>query len=189
MLCLIIVPAMLTALGVVREKEMGSIINLYASPASIGEFLVGKQLPYIGLAMISYLTLVILAVVLLKVPLKGSFIGLSLGALCFVFATTALGLLISAFLQSQVAASFASAIICLIPSVNFSGLLYPVSTLTGASEWIGLGFPASWFQLISLGAFTKGLGISSFWSMYVALCGFGLSYLVLARLAIRKQEN
>lgn len=189
MLCLIIVPAMLTALGVVREKEMGSIINLYASPASIGEFLVGKQLPYIGLAMISYLTLVILAVALLKVPLKGSFIGLSLGALCFVFATTALGLLISAFLQSQVAASFASAIICLIPSVNFSGLLYPVSTLTGASEWIGLGFPASWFQLISLGTFTKGLGISSFWSMYVALCGFGLSYLVLARLAIRKQEN
>ncbi|WP_374255752.1 ribosome-associated ATPase/putative transporter RbbA [Aquabacterium sp.] len=189
MLCLIIIPAMLTALGVVREKEMGSIINLYASPASIGEFLVGKQLPYIGLAMASYLTLVLLSVTLLQVPLKGSFIGLSLGALCFVFATTALGLLISAFLQSQVAASFASAIICLIPSVNFSGLLYPVSTLTGGAEWVGLGFPASWFQLISLGAFTKGLGVGSFLPMYAALIGFGLSYLVLARLAVRKQED
>ena len=188
MLCLIIIPTMLTALGVVREKEMGSIINLYASPASIGQFLVGKQLPYIGLAMVSYLTLVFLSIVVLQVPLKGSFLALSLGALLFVFACTALGLLLSAFLQSQVAASFASAIICLIPSVNFSGLLYPVSTLTGSALWVGKGFPASWFQTISLGTFTKGLGMGSFWPMYAALAGFGLGFLVLARMGVRKQE-
>jgi ribosome-dependent ATPase len=188
MLCLIIIPAMLTALGVVREKEMGSIINLYASPASVGQFLIGKQLPYVALAMASYLTLVFLSIVLLQVPLKGSFMALTLGALCFVFATTGLGLLISAFLQSQVAASFASAIICLIPSVNFSGLLYPVSTLTGSALWIGKGFPASWFQLISLGAFTKGLGFSSFLPMYAALIGFAVLYIGLARALVRKQE-
>ena len=189
MLCLIIIPTMLTALGVVREKEMGSILNLYASPATVGQFLLGKQMPYIALAMASYLTLVFLSVFLLQVPLKGSFLALSLGALCFVFATTALGLFLSAFLRSQVAASFASAIICLIPSVNFSGLLYPVSTLTGAAVWVGKGFPASWFQLISLGAFTKGLGMGSFWPMYAALLGFGLLYLGLARLLVRKQEG
>ncbi|MDO9237511.1 MAG: ribosome-associated ATPase/putative transporter RbbA [Aquabacterium sp.] len=188
MLCLIIIPAMLTALGVVREKEMGSIINLYASPASVGQFLLGKQLPYIALAMMSFLLLVFLCIVLLQVPLKGDFLSLALGALAFVFATTALGLLISAFLQSQVAASFASAIICLIPSVNFSGLLYPVSTLTGSALWVGKGFPASWFQLISLGAFTKGLGFYSFIPMYGALIGFGLLYLGLARVLVRKQE-
>ncbi|MDE2431344.1 MAG: ribosome-associated ATPase/putative transporter RbbA [Burkholderiales bacterium] len=189
MLALIIIPTMLTALGVVREKEMGSIINLYASPASVGQFLIGKQLPYIGLAMLSYLTLVFLSIVLLGVPLKGSFVALSIGALCFVFAGTGLGLLISAFLNSQVAATFATAIICLIPSVNFSGLLYPVSTLTGAALWVGKGFPSSWFQLISLGAFTKGLGLSSFGLMYAALTGFGLLYLVGARLLVRKQEG
>jgi ribosome-dependent ATPase len=188
MLCLIIIPAMLTALGVVREKEMGSILNLYASPASVGQFLVGKQLPYIGLAMLSYLSLVFLTIVLLQVPLKGNFFALSLGALCFVFATTALGLLISAFLKSQVAATFATAIVCLIPSINFSGLLYPVSTLTGAALWVGQGFPASWFQLISLGSFTKGLSFDSFGPMYAALLAFGLAYLALARLAVRKQE-
>jgi len=115
-------------------------------------------------------------------------VALSLGALLFVFATTALGLLISAFLQSQVAASFASAIICLIPSVNFSGLLYPVSTLSGSALWVGKGFPASWFQLISLGTFTKGLGVDSFGPMYGALLAFGLLYLGLARLLVRKQE-
>lgn len=189
MLCLIIIPAMLTALGVVREKEMGSILNLYASPATVGQFLLGKQMPYVALAMASYLTLVFLSVFLLQVPLKGSFLALSLGALCFVFATTALGLFLSAFLRSQVAASFASAIVCLIPSVNFSGLLYPVSTLAGAAVWVGKGFPASWFQLISLGAFTKGLGVGSFWPMYAALLGFGLLYLGLARLLVRKQED
>lgn len=189
MLCLIIIPAMLTALGIVREKEMGSIVNLYASPASVGQFLVGKQLPYIALAMFSFLTLVLLCVTVLQVPLKGSFVALSLGALLFVFATTALGLLISAFLQSQVAASFASAIICLIPSVNFSGLLYPVSTLSGSALWVGKGFPASWFQLISLGTFTKGLGVDSFGPMYAALLAFGLLYLGLARLLVRKQEG
>jgi ribosome-dependent ATPase len=188
MLCLIIIPAMLTALGVVREKEMGSILNLYASPASVGQFLVGKQLPYIGLAMLSYLSLVFLSIVLLQVPLKGNFFALSAGALCFVFATTALGLLISAFLKSQVAATFATAIVCLIPSINFSGLLYPVSTLTGAALWVGKGFPASWFQLISLGSFTKGLSFDSFGPMYAALLGFGVAYLTLARLTVRKQE-
>ncbi len=189
MLCLIIIPSMLTALGVVREKEMGSIVNLYASPATVAQFLIGKQLPYIALAMLSYLTLAGLSVTVLQVPLKGSFIALTLGALCFVFAGTALGLLVSAFLRSQVAATFATAILCMIPSVNFSGLLYPVSTLEGAARWVGLGFPSSWFQLISLGTFTKGLGLSSFGPMYAALLGFGALYLLAARLLVRKQEG
>nr|WP_234395001.1 ATP-binding cassette domain-containing protein [Acetobacter papayae] len=75
MLALILIPTMLTALGVVREKEIGSIMNLYASPASTGQYLLGKQLPYVGLAILSYLALVFLSVTLLGVPLKGSFIG------------------------------------------------------------------------------------------------------------------
>ncbi|ELA01450.1 ABC transporter ATP-binding protein, partial [Cupriavidus sp. HMR-1] len=188
MLALILIPTMLTALGVVREKEMGSITNLYASPASVGEYLVGKQLPYVGLAMLAYLTLVALTVTLLQVPLKGSFLALSLGALLFILAATSLGLLMSTFVRSQVAAIFGTAILCLIPSVNFSGLLYPVSTLTGSGYWVGLGFPSSWFQLISLGSFTKGLGADSFGAMYLALLGFALAYLAGARCLLRKQE-
>lgn len=188
MLALILIPTMLTALGVVREKEMGSITNLYASPASVGEYLVGKQLPYVGLAMLAYLVLVALTVTLLQVPLKGSFLALSLGALLFILAATGLGLLMSTFVRSQVAAIFGTAIVCLIPSVNFCGLLYPVSTLTGSGYWVGLGFPSSWFQLISLGTFTKGLGADGFSAMYLALGGFALVYLVGARCLLRKQE-
>ncbi|WP_395068137.1 ribosome-associated ATPase/putative transporter RbbA [Paraburkholderia silvatlantica] len=188
MLALILIPTMLTALGVVREKEMGSITNLYASPASVGEYLLGKQIPYAALAMLSYLLLVVLTVTVLRVPLKGSFVALSIGALLFVLAATGLGLLVSTFVRSQVAAIFGTAILCLIPSVNFSGLLYPVSTLTGTSYWAGVGFPSSWFQLVSLGSFTKGLGMASFGTMYVALLGFALAYLFGAWCLLPKQE-
>jgi ribosome-dependent ATPase len=188
MLTLMLIPTMLTALGVVREKETGSITNLYASPATVGEFLIGKQLPYVGLAMLGYLSLVLLTVLLLGVPLKGSFLALSLGALLFICAVTALGLLISAFVRSQVAAIFGTAILCLIPSVNFSGLLYPVSTLTGGSYWVGLGFPSSWFQLVSLGCFTKALSFGGFLSTYVFLAGFTALYLLGAWLLLGKQE-
>ncbi len=189
MLAMLVIPAMLTALGVVREKEIGSILNLYASPATVGEFLLGKQLPYIGIAMVSYVTLVLAAILILGVPLKGSFLGFTVGALLYVCAVTALGLLISAFVGSQVAAIFGTAIICMIPGTNFSGLLYPVSTMIGSAYWIGMFFPASWFQLISLGAFTKGLGIGSFLPMYAALAGFALFYLLAARLLVKKQEK
>ena len=184
MLSQIIIPAMLTALGVVREKELGSIVNLYASPATVTQFLLGKQLPYIALAMLSHGCLVATAIWVLQVPLQGSQLALALGALCYVFAGTALGLLVSAFFKSQVGATFATAILCLIPSINFSGLLYPVSTLTGGARWMGLGFPAAWFQTISLGAFTKGLGCSSFWWDDAVLLGFGLAYLTAARLLV-----
>jgi ribosome-dependent ATPase len=191
MLALILIPAMLTALGVVREKEMGSITNLYASPATVGEFLLGKQLPYIGLTMLSYLSLVFLMIVLFSVPLKGSFVALTLGALCYVFAVTALGLLLSAFVTTQVAALFLTAIVCIVPASNFAGLLMPISTLSPDGYWIGVGFPASWFQLISLGAFTKGLPMdwAYFGPKFAALLGFGVFYLFVARLIVGKQER
>lgn len=188
MLALILIPTMLTALGVVREKEIGSIVNLYASPASTRQYLIGKQLPYVAIAMFAYLSLVVLSVTLLGVPLKGSFLALTLGALLYNLAATGLGLLISTFVSSQVAAIFGTAILCLIPAVNFSGLLYPVSTLTGISYHVGRCFPASWFQLISLGCFTKGLGFPAFLTMYAALTGFAVLYLGLACILLRKQE-
>lgn len=188
MLTMILIPAMLTALGIVREKEIGSIINLYASPAGAGAFLIGKQVPYVALAMVSYGTLVALIVTVLGVPLKGSLSALTMGALLFVLASTGLGMMISTFVRTQVAAIFATALICLIPSVNFSGLLYPVSTLLDGSYWIGIIFPSSWFQIISLGTFTKGLGPASFGTAYLALALFALIVIMASRLMLGKQE-
>ncbi|MBQ6656121.1 MAG: ABC transporter permease, partial [Ottowia sp.] len=187
MLAMIMIPTMLTALGVVREKEIGSIINLYASPASVGQYLLGKQLPYAALASASFVTLVLAAITIVGVPLRGSALALLAGGVLFALTATALGLFVSAVVRSQVAAIAACALICLIPSANFAGLLYPISTLKGVSAAIGYGFPSSWFQLISLGAFTKGLGAASFVQPYLVLTGMALFCMTLARLLLRRQ--
>ena len=189
MMAMMLIPVMMTALGVVREKEIGSITNLYTSPASVTQFLVGKQLPYVALSMGSYLLLVWLAVVVLAVPVKGSFWAMSVGALALIFAATAFGLLISSFVRSQVAAIFGSSIAAMIPAMNFSGLLYPVSTLEGANYWLAWGFPSAWFQLISLGGFTKGLGWAAFAPIYPVLLLFTLAYVALASVLLKKQER
>ena len=189
MLSLMMIPAMLTALSVVREKEIGSIMNLYSSPASTFQYLFGKQLPYVLLSFLSYLILLGVVVFGLGVPLKGSFIALTAGVLCFVFASTGFGLLVSTFVRTQVAAIFAAAILAMIPALDFSGMIYPASTLSGVGKWIGIFSPTSWFQTVSLGVITKGLG----WRDVDTLCGtlllFFAAYWLAAGLLLKKQEK
>ena len=187
MLLLIIFPAMLTALGVVREKEMGSIANVYASPATVGEYLLGKQLPYVATGVLSYLSLLVFAGGVLGVVPKGSLLALSLAALVYVFAATAFGLLVSAFVSTQVAAIFGTAILTAMTAAHYSGFLIPASSLEGPGRIMGLSFPALWFQTISLGVFAKGLDTPAFVRELLVLAAFALGFLLLARLLIRKQ--
>lgn len=189
MMALMMVPAVMTALGVVREKEIGSIMNLYGSPASKLEFLIGKQLPYVTVSFVSFFVMVALAYFVLGVPIRGNLFAMALGALLMIFASTSFGLLVSCFMSSQVAAIFATAILGLIPSLNYSGLLFPVSNLTGAAAIVARAFPTSWYQLISIGAFTKGLSFSHFILPYLALMGFTTVYLTIASLFLKKQEK
>ena len=189
MLALVMIPAMMTALGVVREKEIGSIMNLYSSPASSLQYLLGKQLPYVLLTMAAYAVLMLVVVQVLKVPVKGSWAALTVGALCFVLSSTAFGLLVSTFVRSQVAAIFAAAILAMIPAMNFSGMIYPFSTLSGSGYWIGRGFPASWFQMVGLGVITKGLLWRDVYPIFGVLLAFFLGYLLLAALLLKKQES
>jgi ribosome-dependent ATPase len=188
MLMLILIPAMLTAVGVAREKETGSISNFRSTPVSSVEFLVGKQLPYIAIGFVSFLSLVVLALLVFGVPLKGSFATLAAGAALYVCASTAFGLLMSSFTGTQIAAFFATAIIAMIPSMNFSGLLVPVSSLTGSGRLLGLVFPSSWFHQISIGTFTKGLGFHELWLELLMLGAFGIIFIAAAAVALRKQE-
>lgn len=189
MLLLIMIPATMTAVGVVREKELGSIINLYATPTRGLEFLLGKQLPYLGLALLSYLLLLLMALWLFRVPLTGSPGALSLGAALFVFATTGLGLLMSTFMRTQIAAVFGTAIVSTIPTILFSGMLVPVSSLTGAARFMGYGFPSAWFNHVSVGTFTKGLQTGDLWLDYGVLGAFGLGFLLVGLALLRTQER
>ncbi len=189
MLIMMMIPCMMTALGVVREREMGTITNLYGSPASVTQYLLGKQLPYVILALFSYLTLVAITVYFLGVPIKGSFIGLLLGTLLYVLASTAFGLLISTFVKTQIAAIFITALTSVIPALIFSGLLFPMSTITGLGYLVGRAFPTSWYQSMSLGGFTKGLELSSFLPLYGVLALFFIGYMLLATQLLKKQEK
>lgn len=188
MILLIIIPSMLTALAVVREREIGSISNFSASPATVGEFLLGKQLPYVLIGFVSFLSLAALVGLLFGVTIKGSVPGLMLAALLYIFAGTGLGILVSTLVRSQVAALVASAIVTTVPAINFSGYLYPAATLEGAARYIGLGFPSLWFQNVSLGTFAKARAFSAFELDYLMLFAFGVLYLIAASFILRKQE-
>jgi ribosome-dependent ATPase len=188
-LLLVFIPALLTALCVVREKELGSITNLYVTPVTRFEFLVGKQLPYIALAMFSFFTMVALADLLFGVPVKGSLAALSLGALFFVTSTTALGLLVSTFTESQVAALAAASLVTMIPTVQFSGLTNPVSSLEGLAAVFGRIFPATYFISLCRGVFSKSLGFAE-QGFDLLVLGLGGPVLVAISIALlRKQER
>ena len=184
---LIFIPAILMALGIVREKELGSITNLYVTPVTRVEFLLGKQLPYIAFSMISYVSLVLLAVYVFDVAIKGSLLTLTFGALLFVTATTALGQVMSTFASTQIAALAATAILTILPTVQFSGLTEPVSSLSGAGALIGPVWPATWFLQISRGVFTKGLSLADMQGAFLALAAFVPVLTVMAVALLRKQ--
>lgn len=189
MLMLVLIPAIMAAVSVGREKETGSIANFQSTPVTKLEFLLGKQLPYIVVAMMSFAMLLLLSVFLFGVPVKGSFLLLIIGTLLYVSATTAFGLFISSFTKTQVAAVFATSIISIIPAVNFSGLLVPVASLSGGGRLIGLAFPSAWYQPISIGAFTKGLGFTDLWTNLVMLAVFIVIFIAGSALALNKQEK
>ena len=189
MLMLMLIPAIMSTIGVVREKETGSIANFYSTPITKFEFLFGKQLPYIAVAMISFVLLVILAVFLFDVPVKGSLWTLVLGTLLYVAASTGFGQLVSTFTRTQVSAVFATIVLAIIPAANFSGLLVPVSSLSGGGRLLGLSFPSAWYQPVSVGVFTKGLGFDDLWHNLIMLAGFFVVYLVAAELFLRKQAT
>ncbi|PZW46832.1 ribosome-dependent ATPase [Humitalea rosea] len=186
---LMLIPAMLTALSVVREKELGSIVNLYVTPVTRTEFLIGKQIPYILLAMVNFLLMVLVAVFVFGVPMKGSFLMLAVSALVYVTAATAMGLLISTFMRSQIAAIFGTTVLTIMPAVQFSGMLDPVSSLQGIGAAIGHVYPAAYFLVISRGVFSKALDFSDLWWSLLLM---SLAVPVLMGLSIallKKQEG
>lgn len=186
---LVLIPAIMATIGVVREVETGSIANFRSTPISKFEFLLGKLLPYVMVGMLAFILMVLMASVVFHVSVKGSFGALAFGALLYVFSTCGFGQLVSTFTKTQVAAVFATTVLALIPVVNFSGLLVPVSSLTGAGRAIGLAFPSGWFQPISIGTFTKGLGYSDLGFNAFVLVVFSVAYFIAAHTFLQKQEK
>ncbi|MBN1142761.1 MAG: ribosome-associated ATPase/putative transporter RbbA [Deltaproteobacteria bacterium] len=188
-LLLMLVPAVLAALSVVREKELGSIVNLYVTPVTRLEFLLGKQIPYLVLTTVSFLLLVLLAVTVFGIPLKGSFFALTLGAMIYLVSATAFGLVISTFMKSQIAALFGTAVLTILPARQFSGMIDPVSSLEGVGALIGAIYPTSHFLIISRGVFCKGLQMRDLYGSFIPLLIAAPVLLFLCVLLLKKQER
>lgn len=186
---LLLFPAILMAVSISREKEIGTITNFYVTPTKRLEFLLGKQLPYIVIGVLNFIILTLMVVFILQVPLKGSFLGLMLGAMCYVFAATGFGLLIASITKSQVASIFATAILCMLPTLQFSGIVQPTSTLEGVGHIIGTFWPATYYMHLSVAAFTKGLGFFDLANDIMILALFGPVFIVITAFFLKKQER
>ena len=186
---LMLFPAILMAVSVVREKEIGTIINFHVTPTSRLEFLVGKQLPYVLIGFVNFIAMTVLVVVVLQVPIKGAVIPLALGALLYVTSSTGFGLLMAAMTRTQVAAVFVTAIICMVPTTQFSGMMQPISTLEGSAQVIGSLWPTGYFVHLSIGSFTKGLGFNALSHDLLALLVYAPVFTLVAALLLRKQEG
>jgi ribosome-dependent ATPase len=186
---LLLIPAMLATLSVVREKDLGSIINFYVTPTTRLEFLLGKQLPYVVLGMLNFLMMTALAVTIMGVPLKGDFWVAAVGALLYVSCTTGIGLFVSTLTRTQVAALFATTVITLIPASNFCGLIDPVSSLEGFGRLTGEIYPTSYYMTISRGTFNKALGFAGLYESFLPLL-IAIPVLIgLSAAFLKKQEN
>lgn len=188
-LLLLMLPAMLAALSVVREKEMGSILNLYVTPVTRSEFLLGKQAPYVLLAMLNFFLMTLLAVTVFGVPVKGSLISLTGAAFLYALCATGIGLLASTFTRSQIAAIFLTLIGTMIPTIQFAGLLNPVNSMEGVGRVIGNVYPATHMLSISRGVFNKALAWHDLRGDYLALLLAVPVILGLSIVLLKKQER
>jgi len=188
-LLLMLIPAMLAALSVVREKELGSIVNLYVTPVTRLEFLLGKQIPYVVLALLNFLLLTALAICIFDVPLKGSFLTLAVAAMLYVICATAYGLVISTFIRTQIAAIFGTAVLSILPTIEFSGMIHPVSSLEGVGALIGKVYPTTHFMTICRGVFSKSLGFGNLYGSFIPLLLAIPLLTCLGAALLKKQER
>jgi len=186
---LLMIPAMLTSLSVVREKELGSIVNLYVTPVTRAEFLIGKQIPYVLLGMVNFVLLTLLVTGVFGVHLTGSLVFLTFAAFLFILSATAIGLVMSTFMRSQIAAIFATTIGTIVPAIQYAGLINPVSSLEGGGAVIGRIFPATYFLIISRGTFSKALGFAELWPTLLPIAASIVVLMTLCILLLKKQEG
>lgn len=186
-LLLLLIPAILSTLSVVREKDLGSIVNFYVTPVTRLEFLLGKQMPYLALGVVNALLLWLFALLVFRVPFTGSFAAFALAAVLYVGFSTAFGLLVSTFMSSQIAAIFGTTLMTIIPAVQFSGMIDPVSSLQGLGAWIGSVYPTTYFNIIARGTFSKGLMLDQLGSTLVPLLLAGPLLIFVAALLLKKQ--
>ncbi len=189
MLVMIFVPPLLTAVGVVRERETGSIYNIYASTVSRGEFLLGKLAPYVGIAVVNVVVLWLIATQHYGAPFKGNAWFFFLASVLFVMCTTGIGLLVSLLVRTQLAAIVVTVVATMIPALDYSGFLMPVDSLGAEGGLEARLLPAMYYTNIVVGSFLKGVGIEVLWPDLLALAAYTAALFCAGFLLFRKRPR
>jgi len=177
---------LMTALATVRERERGTFEFLIATPVKPAEVMVGKILPYLLVGHIQVGLVLALGRLLFDVPIHGSLLDLGVGALPFLGAMLAMGLLISSLSRTQFQAMQLS-FFFFLPSMLLSGFMFPFDAMPEPARWIGSALPLTHFLRIVRGVLLKGASIQELWREVAAIVAFGAVVLALASLTFRKR--
>lgn len=184
---LMALPPLLTVLAIVREKESGSVQQIYVSPLRSWEFVAGKMLPYVAIALVEMGMILALGAWWFRLPFRGSAALLLAGVILYVFCTVGIGLFVSTLTRSQVVAVLMALIITVMPSFLFSGFMFPISTMPEAVQWYTRLFPARYFNDVSRGLFLKGVGFGELWSQFAILAAYTSVIFAAASVRFRKK--
>jgi ABC-2 type transport system permease protein/ribosome-dependent ATPase len=184
---LLMLPPFLTALGIVREKEAGSIYNIYSSTVTRFEFLIGKLFPYVIISIINANILWIMVTSLFGVPFKGNLPFFVFASIIYVICSTGIGLLVSIFVRTQIAAMMVTTVLTVIPAWLYSGVVIPISSLDRIARIEAHLFPAMYYNYIVMGSFLKGVGINILWKNVVALIIYSIVLFTAGYLLFRKR--
>jgi ABC-2 type transport system permease protein/ribosome-dependent ATPase len=189
MLVLMLVPPLLIAVSIVREKETGAIYNIASSTVTRLEFLLGKLLPVVAISMINAVVLWLTVSYYFGVELRGSLTQLAVAVLLYVFATAGLGLLVSAAVRTQQAAIIITTMTAVIVSLQFTGMFTPLDTASATNRAIAKLFPADYFLTVVRGIYLKGAGVSVFWPELLALALYAAAVLWIAHALFHKRRK
>jgi ABC-2 type transport system permease protein/ribosome-dependent ATPase len=189
MLMLVFLPPMLTAVSIVREKESGAIDNVYGSTLSRVEFLIGKFIPYAVVSCVNALVLWFMTVAVFNVPFRGAPLPFFAALVLFVMCTTAMGLIVSLLVRSQITAIVVMVIVTLIPTLLYTGMFSPIASLNTAGRFMSRLLPGTYFYRIVQSSFLKGRGLAVYWTDALVLAAFVLALLTIGCLLFRKRPQ
>jgi len=182
-----IMTMMLTAMALVREREIGTMEQLLVTPLKPSQLIVGKLVPYALVGFIEILTALPFVLYWFHVPLRGSLLLLLALLFPFMLCTLGLGLLVSTLSRTQQQAMMLTAFIFMLPQVFLSGFVFPIQNMPRAFQLVTYLVPLRYFVVILRGVFLKGVGITVLWPQVAALVTLGTVILILARLRFRQQ--
>jgi len=177
---LMLISAMMTSISISKEKELGTMEVLLASPLKPIQIVLGKVTPYLLLSFINALTIILIGVFIFGVPIKGSFIFLMSESFLFILMALSLGILISTVAPNQMVAMFISVLVLMLPTILLSGFIFPIENMPLPLRILSHAMPPRWFIVIIKNIMLKGTGIMYVWKetlilMFMTFVFIGLS--------------